>query len=187
MASVGQTITNPVAGDSVTFLEVPGGATTRLVLEMTTVPGGHGPPEHIHPHSSEEFAVLSGSLLVREAGEDHVVAAGEKYVVPAGAVHNFGSYGDVAAVTRVSFDRPGRMGDFLETFYELSRAGLTDAEGKPSMQQIAVTCSQLKDDLRTVVAPWPAQLALFAVLAPVGRRRGLKPFYASGELASLDD
>jgi hypothetical protein len=50
------------------------------------------------------------------------------------------------------------------------------------MQQVAVTFSQLTHDTRATVAPRAAQRALFTVLAPIGRRRGLKPFYAWGEL-----
>jgi hypothetical protein len=46
-----------------------------------------------------------------------------------------------------------------------------------------VTFSQLTRDMRATIAPWAAQRAMFAVLAPIGRRRGLKPFYAWGELA----
>ena len=48
--------------------------------------------------------------------------------------------------------------------------------------QIAVTFSALRDDIRTVVAPWPAQVVLFAILAPLGRARGLRAFYRAGEL-----
>ena len=50
------------------------------------------------------------------------------------------------------------------------------------MQQVAVTFSQLRNDTRATIAPWAAQLAMFAVLAPLGRLRGLKPFYTWGEL-----
>jgi hypothetical protein len=48
---------------------------------------------------------------------------------------------------------------------------------------VAVTFSQLTQDTRATVAPWAAQRALFAVLAPIGRRQGLKPFYAWGEIS----
>ena len=57
------------------------------------------------------------------------------------------------------------MAELLETFYELARAGRTDPEGKPSMLQIAVSFSALRDDIRTVIAPWPAQRALFRARA----------------------
>jgi hypothetical protein len=50
------------------------------------------------------------------------------------------------------------------------------------MLQIAVSFGALADDIRIVLAPWPAQRLLFTVLGPIGRARGLRPFYATGEL-----
>ena len=186
MPHAGQTIENPVAGDSVTYLELPGDGAGRLVVEMTTVPGAEGPPPHVHPHSSETFEVLSGSIVVVESGSEHVVGAGERRVVAPGATHTFAGHGVEPARTRVSFDRPGRMGEFLETFYELARAGRLDPAGKPSVLQTAATFLALRDDIRTVLAPWPAQLALFTALAPVARIRGVRPFYTTGELTRAD-
>jgi quercetin dioxygenase-like cupin family protein len=182
MATAGQTIDNPVAGDAVTFLELPATVGEPLTVEMTTIPGGQGPPPHVHPRSSEAFSVLSGSITLVLGGRDIVLGAGEARTVPPGCVHTFASHGAEPARTRVNFDRPGRMADFLETFYELVRAGQTDREGKPSLMQIAVSFSALRDDIRTVVPPWPAQVVLFAILAPLGRARGLRAFYRAGEL-----
>ena len=182
MPTIGQKIVNPVAGDTVTFLELPDEGGTDLVMEMTTVPGGQGPPAHVHPRSHETFTVVRGAIVVNENGREVVLHAGESYTVTPGTPHGFASHGDQPAVTRVRMDRPGRMAEFLETFYELNRTGRTDAEGKPSLPQIAVTFGALRNDIRTVVAPWPAQVALFAVLGPVGRLSGLRPFYATHEL-----
>jgi quercetin dioxygenase-like cupin family protein len=182
MATVGQTITNPVAGDTVRYLRLPAGDVDELVVEMTTMPGGQGPPMHIHPRSSETFSVQSGSIIVRQSGREIILRPGESHTIPAGTPHTFASHGNAPAVTEVSFDQPGQMAQFLETFYELSRAGRTDAEGKPSMLQIAVTFSALANDIRTVLAPWPAQRLLFTILGPIGRLRGLRPFYAMDEL-----
>jgi len=184
MPTHGQTIVNPVAGDSVTFVELPDEQHGDLVMEMSTLPGGQGPPPHIHPRSQETFTVLRGAIVVNQDGRRVVVEAGQTHTVPAGVPHGFTSHPDLEAVTRVVMDRPGRMAEFLETFYELNRAGRTDAEGKPSFPQIAMTFSALHDDIRPVVAPWPAQLVLYALLRPIGRRQGLKAFYRTGELAA---
>ncbi len=183
MPAVGDTIENPVAGDTVTFLELPERGEGRLLVEMTTVPGGQGPPAHIHPRSSESFEVLEGAIALEQDGRQIVVGAGETHVVPPGVVHRFMSHAREPGRTRVELDVPGRMAEFLETFYELARAGRTDAEGKPSLPQVAVSFGALREDIRTVVAPWPAQLAMFAALAPVARLQGLRPFYETGELS----
>jgi len=120
--------------------------------------------------------------ILADHGREIVLRAGESHTVRPGVPHGFTSHGEQAAITRVVMDRPGRMAEFLETFYELNRTGRTDSEGKPSFPQIAVTFVALRHDIRTVVAPWPVQLALFATLGPIGRLRGLKPFYTTHEL-----
>jgi len=184
MPTVGQHIDNPVAGDAVTFVALPSATAGALVADMVTVPGGDGPPEHIHPHASETFAVTAGSILVEERGVQTVVAAGQTRTVAPGTPHRFLSHGDVPATTRVTLDPGGSMGRFLETFYELAGAGRLDAEGKPSLLQIAVTFAAARDDIRPTIAPWPAQRVMQAVLGPLGRARGLKPYYVTGELTA---
>jgi len=123
MPTVGQEIINPVAGDAVRFLALPGEDRTDLVMEMKTVPAGQGPPVHIHPRSHETFTVVRGSIVVHENGREVVLHAGETHTVRPGVPHGFASHGDREAVTRVTMDRPGRMAEFLETYYELNRAG----------------------------------------------------------------
>lgn len=182
MPTVGQHIENPVAGDAVTFVTLPSGPSGPLVADMVTVPGGDGPPEHVHPHASETFAVAEGCILVEERGVRTVVHAGETRTVAPGTPHRFLSHGAVPATTRVTLDPGGSMGPFLETFYELASAGRLDAEGKPALLQIAVTFAAVRDDIRPTIAPWPAQRVMQALLGPVGRARGLKPFYVTGEL-----
>lgn len=182
MARAGTTIHNPVAGDSVTFVETVQDGSPRLVCDMTTLAGGQGPPEHIHPSSAEAFEVLEGAVVVELDGTPRTLETGESLTVPAGRPHRFFSAPDRDGRVRVSFDHPGRMEDFLVTFYELARAGRTAADGKPSMPQIAASFSQLTDDIRTTIAPWPAQRAMFLVLGPVAKLRGLKPFYEWEEL-----
>lgn len=183
MAHVGTTIENRVAGDSLTFLATREDGSETLVCDISTIGGAQGPPEHVHPSSSELFDVQEGSIVVEVDGVGHTLEAGETITVQAGVPHRFASHPERDGRTRVTFDVPGRIEDALVTFYELARAGRVAADGKPSMQQIAVTFSQLTRDMRATIAPWVAQRAMFAVLAPIGRRRGLKPFYAWGELA----
>ncbi len=182
MAHVGATIDNAVAGDSVTFVATRQDGSPSLVLDMTTIAGAPGPPEHVHPRSNELFQVQEGAIVVEVDGASHTLTTGQSLTVRAGVPHKFASHPQLDGRTRVTLDMPGRMEDLLVTFYELARAGRVDATGKPSMQQIAVTVSQLTDDIRPTIAPWLAQRFMFALLGPLGRRRGLKPFYAWGEL-----
>ena len=182
MAHAGATIENPLAGESLTFVATREDGSAELVCDIATVAGAPGPPEHLHPSSSELFEVQEGAITVEVGGVLHTLESGHSLTVQAGMAHKFASHPDLDGRTRVTFDVPGRIEDQLVTFSELARAGRLSADGRPSMQQVAVTFSELTRDTRATVAPWVAQRVLFAVLAPIGRLRGLKPFYAWGEL-----
>lgn len=178
MPRVGQRIENPIAGDAVTFIALE----PALVIDVETVAGGPGPPPHVHPRARETFEVLSGTLVLTERKREIVLRAGDTHVIEPGTPHKFASHPEEGGVTRVTVDPAGRMAECLETMYALARAGRTDKQGRPSMLQIALTFGELTDTIRAHGPPWPAQLAAFRTLAPLARRRGLKPFYADGEV-----
>jgi len=182
MAHAGESIENPIAGERLTFVATCEDGSEALVCDITTTAGAPGAPEHMHPSSSELFEVQEGAILIELAGSKHTLRSGQSLTVRAGVPHKFASHRELDGRTRVTFDVPGRIEDQLVTFSELARAGRLSADGRPSMQQVAVTFSELTHDTRATVAPWVAQRTLFAVLAPIGRRHGLKPFYAWGEL-----
>lgn len=183
MAHVGATIDNPIAGESLTFVATREDGSPTLVCDITTIAGAPGPPEHMHPSSRELFEVQEGAISITVDGVQRTLQSGHSFTVQAGEPHKFASDPELDGRTRVTFDVPGRIEDQLVTFSELARAGRLSADGRPSLQQVAVTFSELTRDTRATVAPWAAQRALFALLAPIGRRRGLKPFYAWGELS----
>jgi mannose-6-phosphate isomerase-like protein (cupin superfamily) len=182
MAHAGEIIENQIAGERLTFVATCEDGSKSLVCDITTTAGAPGPPEHLHPSSSELFEVQDGAILIEVAGSPHTLRSGQSLTVRAGVPHKFASHPGLDGRTRVTFDVPGRIEEQLVTFSELARAGRLSTDGRPSMQQVAVTFSELTGDTRATVAPWAAQRALFALLAPIGRRRGLKPFYAWGEL-----
>jgi mannose-6-phosphate isomerase-like protein (cupin superfamily) len=120
-----------MVGDAVTFIHLPDAESATLVVELETVPGGDGPPAHIHPHASERFEVLEGAIVVEQAGDREVLCAGQTHTVPAGEVHRFLSHDKIPARTRVTLAPGGHMAEFLETWYELARAGIVDITGRP--------------------------------------------------------
>jgi mannose-6-phosphate isomerase-like protein (cupin superfamily) len=183
MALVGATIENEIAGETLTFVATREEGSSTLICDIATTAGAPGPPEHMHPRSSERFEVQEGAVMIEVGGESQTLEAGQSLTVQARAPHKFASHPDLDGRTRVTFDVPGRLEDQLVTFSELARAGRLSVDGRPSMQQVAVTFSQLTQDTRATIAPWAAQRAIFAVLAPIGRARGLNPFYSWGELS----
>jgi len=57
------------------------------VLE-SRAPRGDSPPMHVH-QEDEIFYVLDGRMLVRVAGEDHLLRPGETFLAPRGKPHSY--------------------------------------------------------------------------------------------------
>jgi mannose-6-phosphate isomerase-like protein (cupin superfamily) len=45
------------------------------------------PDDHVHPEQEERVEVLAGTLRCRVAGREHVLAAGQRMVIPPGVPH----------------------------------------------------------------------------------------------------
>ena len=69
MARPGAVIENPVIGDRITFLRTTAETAGELLeFDIFARAGAQGPPEHIHPHSTERFEVLRGTEAVVHLG-----------------------------------------------------------------------------------------------------------------------
>lgn len=65
---------------------------------------------------------------------------------------------------------------FHEVYFALARAGLTDGKGMPSIWQVAVEMPFVSDHVRLAAPPWPIQAAFLALLRPMGRMLGYRPY-----------
>ncbi|WP_410765765.1 cupin domain-containing protein [Haloferax sp. DFSO60] len=163
-----RTISNPVDGSTITFLKLPtetGGE--YLQIEVTTMPHTGGPPMHYHPTATEQFEVQDGVLYVTVSGEEHVLSAGEKLVVPPGTPHTFRTEAEGSRVIG-TVTPPGRFVEFLTSEYALMRAGKLGEGAEGDLLAIAPWIHEFRDVSR---ATGPINY-LFAVLAPLGRVLG---------------
>jgi quercetin dioxygenase-like cupin family protein len=69
----------------------------ELAVEARWEPGGNPPLAHFHPSQEEAFEVLEGTLTVTVEGRTHEYMTGERFTVPAGAVHGMWNAGDAPA------------------------------------------------------------------------------------------
>jgi mannose-6-phosphate isomerase-like protein (cupin superfamily) len=68
MAFTGQTISNPVSGEKITFLKTAADTAGELLeFELALSPDGHVPGAHVHPEQEERFHVLEGTMKFRMA------------------------------------------------------------------------------------------------------------------------
>ena len=175
MPHAGQEIENPRTGQRMIFLVT--GAETGgelLRVECFNPPTGTDEPTHVHPRQESRAEVLSGVLRFRVGGETCDVGRGEVQTIAAGVPHGFGNHGTEPAHWIQEFRPALRSAEFFESLFALGARGQLDDHGMPSLLQLSVSVPAYADEIRVTRPPWAVQRALFALLAPVARRRGLR-------------
>jgi mannose-6-phosphate isomerase-like protein (cupin superfamily) len=180
MAYTGQTISNPVSGERITFLQTAQDTDGELLeFELELTPDGHVPGAHVHPAQEERFHVLSGRMKFRRGWRRVVAEAGDTVIVPAGTVHRFANAGDDVARCRVEVVPALDMEQLLETTVELAIEGNVTRSGMPRPLHLALFVERFR---REVKAPFPPAWMVRALMAPLrglARARGHAERYAA--------
>ena len=172
MAIAGETITNPVSGERITFLQTRHDTFGELLeIELELTPDGHVPGAHVHPEQTETFHVLEGEMKFRLGMRSIVAGPGETVTVPAGATHKFANAGDGPARARVEVRPALRMEDLLETSVSLAEQGRTTRKGMPKPVDLALFVRAFDREVRAPFPPPSIVRAATAPLAWIGRRR----------------
>jgi len=134
--------------------------------------------EHVHPDQEERWAVVSGELRVEVDGEERTLTEGEEVTLPRAVPHRHWNPTD--RPIRVVWERrpAHRTAEWAESVYALAQAGVTDAEGVPSLLQVAVWIDAYSAETAyPTVLPVAVQRTLAAMVAPLGRLFGLQATY----------
>ena len=179
MAYAGQTISNPVSGERITFMQTASDTDGELLeFELELTPDGSVPGAHVHPEQEERFHVLSGRMKFRRGWRRVVAEAGDTVIVPAGTVHRFANAGDCAARCRVEVVPALDMEQLLETTVELAHEGNTNRKGMPKPLHLALFVARFRREVKAPFPPaWVVRI-LMAPLAALGRARGHAERYA---------
>ena len=180
----GETIDNPVTGETVTFLKTAAETGGELVeIEVTLQPEGTVAAAHVHPYQSERFEVLEGTMEFRRGRRRVVAGAGEVVEVPAGTAHSFRNAGESVARFRCEVRPAVQFERFLETMFGLAADGKTNKKGMPNPLRLAVIANAHFDDVRLPYVPAFAQKAALVTGAVLGKLAGFQPSYEpTGEL-----
>jgi quercetin dioxygenase-like cupin family protein len=179
MAYSGQSISNPVSGERITFLQTAADTNGELLeFELELTPDGHVPGAHVHPAQEERFHVLAGRMKFRRGLRRVVAEAGDTVVVPAGTVHRFANAGDEVARCRVEVVPALDMEHLLETTVELALEGNVTRRGMPRPLHLALFVQRFRREVRAPFPPAWVVRALMAPLAAIARSRGLGERYA---------
>ncbi|MBN1530313.1 MAG: cupin domain-containing protein [Thermoleophilaceae bacterium] len=185
MAQPGDRIREP-SGVELLYVETAEQTGGKLVVEWTVPPGRRLVARaHRHPDGPEGWAVVRGRARHEVAGVEHEAVAGDDWEVPANTSHvhpwNVGSEPLVARQTVDARPIDGLalgVERYFETMMALAQRGDTDEKFDiRSPLQSALTIRELLMPGSYLAGPptW-LQDALFAPLAALARRRGLRAY-----------
>jgi quercetin dioxygenase-like cupin family protein len=176
MIRTGDTIVNPVTGETLTFHKTAADTEGELTLvECVVQPDGAVAGAHVHPHQEETFHVLSGTVGFK-AGRDRIIAkAGDTVIVHPGTVHRFWNEGDDDARFLCEVRPSLGFEELIETMYGLAQDGKTNRKGLPNPLRLAVIAHHHRDGLRAPYVPAIMQSMALGMGALTGRMCGYTP------------
>ncbi len=172
MAHAGQTITNPLSGERITFRKTAADTNGEyLEFDIELTPHGAVPAMHVHPNQEERFEILSGNVRFRKGLNTIDSETGDVVVVEPGKAHKFENKGGRSAAMRVRVTPALQMELLLETAAGLAQAGRVTKKGMPKPLDLALFVKQFKDEIRGPGSPGWLQRGTLAPLALLARRR----------------
>ena len=169
MAYAGQTIENPISGESITFTQTAADTDGELLaFDMTLSVDGHVPGAHVHPAQEERFEIVSGTMKFRMNGKKIVAGPGDVVTVPAGARHKFSNGGDEPVEVRVEVRPALKMEDLLCNTVALATEGKTNRKGMPKPVHLALFVREYEREVR---APFPPPAVVQGADGAAGRDR----------------
>jgi quercetin dioxygenase-like cupin family protein len=165
-------IINARTGQRMRFLRASHGEDV-LRIESVNPPTGIAEPTHVHPNQETRIEVLQGELVHTIADSERRLGPGDTLTIPSGVPHGFRNVGEIDAVSIQEFRPALNSEKFFRTLFGLAAAGEINDAGMPSLLRLSVLAPVYGDEIRVVRPPWPVQRAVFAVLSPLARLRGL--------------
>src|SRR5262245_26918454 len=137
MAQKGQSITNRVTGETITWLATSKDTEGKYLELALQVQAGRGAAaNHIHPTQDEYFDIRRGSISIRIGNEYHILKSGQTIKVPKGTPHQWWNASDKEELFLVIVFNPASVTEvFFEQFYGLSNDGKNNPDGTCKFMQ----------------------------------------------------
>jgi hypothetical protein len=128
-------------------------------------------PCHRHLRQEERFAVLEGTISIRQGLRgSQLLAPGETLTVPIGKPHTFQVEGGGARFV-TEFRPPYRIGEFFRALFALSTEGRLDRRGNPRLTDLALLMQRYPEDFFYLPVVPPAVQRVLGRLALRAKRR----------------
>lgn len=173
----GQSLSNPVTGQTLTFLEL---SPELLVMETTYRAGGPEAPEHLHPAQTEHFVALDGAVRVVVNGQEGRLEPGKDLTLPPGTRHRFGALADQSCRARWEVRPALRTPEFLSTTFGLAQDGHATRAGVPPLLQAVQIAREFDAEFRLTHPPRVVQRVAFALLGGVADALKVPSRYVPG-------
>jgi mannose-6-phosphate isomerase-like protein (cupin superfamily) len=132
MAYSGQTISNPVTAEQITFLETTRDTEgARLLFDCRVGLTGGVLPAHIHAAQAEHLEVIEGTLGVLLGDSTYVLREGQSIAMPAKFKHQWWNADDDELLLRVEVVPPRRLEAVLEAVSGMAHEGRLRGNGMP--------------------------------------------------------
>lgn len=178
MAYKNKRIHNRITGQEIHFLKT-AKDTDGAVLEMeaTFSPHSAPPPAHFHPHQTEDFKILAGTLNVELDGKSLVLHQGDTLHIPANKVHAMWNPSNEQTIVHWRVQPALQSEYFFETITGLANDGKTNGKGVPGLLQLTLLVPHFAGELRLTSPPALLQRLLFGLLRPIANLCGYRPLY----------
>jgi quercetin dioxygenase-like cupin family protein len=144
-------------------------------LEVEVIYGkGQAPLAHFHPGQDESFDVVSGVIRARVDGVEREYRAGDRILIPRGAVHQMWNAGAGDARATWVTSPAGRTLEWFRALDELQRGGKVGKDGMPGLLAMGVLLTEYRDVMRLTARPRSLVRAALGLLAWIGRMRGYR-------------
>ncbi len=154
MARTGDSIANPLTGETVTFRRTAADSGGEVVIaDVTLAPAGFAAGPHVHPNQTETFRIIAGTVGFRIGRERRVAVADETVVVHPGTAHEFWNAGDGEARFLCEVRPALGFERLLETMFALARDGKTNRRGVPHPLRLAAIADHHHRDVQLPVVP----------------------------------
>jgi quercetin dioxygenase-like cupin family protein len=178
MIQQGDTLTNPITGETLIFHRTSHETDGEAVLVETIVqPDGFVAAAHVHPHQCERFEVLEGELALHVGGDELIAHPGDVVTVQPGTPHRFHNAGSRQARFLCEIRPALAFESLIETMFALAQEGKTNRKGMPNPLRLAVIAKAHFDTVRVPAPPALLQRTGLAIGAACGRLIGYKPTY----------
>ena len=180
MKNLPRTITNPINGETVTFIKTAretGGA--YILVEVELSPGG-GVGMHYHTAFTEHFEAVEGRLGIQSGGQTLFLKPGETADVPLRVRHRFfNPSADQKIRFRTTISPARQFEEMLRIIYGLARDGKTNDKGMPNIWHMSIVFQKGESYMPNM--PIRFQKAVFGLIAKIARLMGkhkeLYPYY----------